>query len=234
MKRTYHHWEDWECCKAGFYETSPPAGTTSGVAIAMYAEFLLDIPRFAAAMDRVVDEWPNSCEHFLSNRNINRLAWLGQASMCIDTRVPAIYRGGFSRLSRAAQGRANSAAAGRLHKWMRGAEEHGFTLMPESAQSPGLENIPHARGVRARIAVYVDYWMRRGYPLGIPDEVPHRLMKLAIAPSYKAIGLAILRNDLYLTALGFAAPQSSWYGALKRIEIEARRGEPRPQLGWEF
>lgn len=66
---------------------------------------------------------------------------------------------------------------------------------------------------------YIDKWTARGYSEGIPDEVPARLMQLRKAPSYKAICVAILKNDLGdLCDL----PVSAWYSELKRIEISAR------------
>jgi predicted phosphoadenosine phosphosulfate sulfurtransferase len=61
-----------------------------------------------------------------------------------------------------------------------------------------------------------------GYPDDIPDEVPNELMRLGLAPSYRAIAVAILQNDLNFYSLGFASPTSPWYSALKRIEIAAR------------
>ena len=75
---------------------------------------------------------------------------------------------------------------------------------------------------------YLKTWQRRGYSDGIPDEVPARLMSLRKAPSYKAIALAILKNDI--TDLGFTPPASAWYSELKRIEIEARGGERQKRL----
>jgi predicted phosphoadenosine phosphosulfate sulfurtransferase len=53
-------------------------------------------------------------------------------------------------------------------------------------------------------------------------------MALRKAPSYKAIALAILKNDI--TDLGFTPPASAWYSELKRIEIEARGGERQKRL----
>jgi len=47
-------------------------------------------------------------------------------------------------------------------------------------------------------------------------------MRLNLAPSYKAIALAILKNDHHLTSLGYSAPVSPWYNAIKKLEIESR------------
>lgn len=75
-----------------------------------------------------------------------------------------------------------------------------------------------------RVDQYLSRWMACGYPEGIPDEVPDALMRANLAPSWKAIALAILKNDTAFSSLGFPAPTSEWYGALKRIELEARNG----------
>lgn len=64
--------------------------------------------------------------------------------------------------------------------------------------------------------------MGRGYPEDIPDTVPDELMRLNLAPSYKAIAVAILRGDVGLQVLGFVNPASEWYGIIKRHEIEQR------------
>lgn len=76
-----------------------------------------------------------------------------------------------------------------------------------------------------RIALYVEKWRGQGYPDDIPDEVPDRLMQLGLAPSYKTIAIAILKNDNHFVSLGFSAPESHWYGVLKRIELEERLNE---------
>ena len=81
---------------------------------------------------------------------------------------------------------------------------------------------------KAKINEYVTTWRGRGYGDGIPDEVPEVLAKQQLAPSFKAIAIAILKNDHALTTLGFAAPQSHWYGVLKRIELEERAKNAAP------
>ena len=80
MKQVFHPWTEWECYGAGMFDGETDLSPEE--AKIAYAVFLRDIPRFQAAMDRVVREWPKSCEHFLTNENTNRVAWLGQASMC--------------------------------------------------------------------------------------------------------------------------------------------------------
>lgn len=118
MKRIYHTFDKWECYPAGFYENQPPDGMTTAQANEAYAEFLRDVPRFEKALSRVLAEWVNSCEHYLSNETMNRIAWLGQAAMCIDTRVPSGFRGGFNKLSTDEQTAANEAALRALNTWL--------------------------------------------------------------------------------------------------------------------
>lgn len=83
-----------------------------------YTEFLRDIPRFERGLYRVLTEWRFSCEHYLSNETMNRIAWLGQAAMCIETRVPSGYRGGFNKLTPEEQQLANEAALAALNLWL--------------------------------------------------------------------------------------------------------------------
>ncbi len=123
MKRIYHTWEKWECYPAGFYENTPPSGKKLAECLAMYAEFLRDTPRFKAALHRVITEWQKSCEHYLSNECMNRIAWLGQASACIAMGLPACFRGGFNMLSEDEQRTANAAAMEALNEWLRGRGE---------------------------------------------------------------------------------------------------------------
>lgn len=133
MKRIYHTWDEWECYPAGFYEENPPKGISKAQAVEEYTAFLRDLPRFEAALNRVITEWKNSCEHYLSNENMNRVAWLGQAAMCIETRVPSSFRSGFNRLSPDEQAAANMMALKYLNVWLKRQGEPTLTL--ETAKS---------------------------------------------------------------------------------------------------
>jgi len=119
MNRIYHHWELWECYKAGFYSTTPPAGMTKDKCVNAYCKFLADLPRFEKALNKVLIEWPNSCDQFLSNENINRVAWLGQSSMCIDSGISSNFRAGFKLLTPKQQRLANLMAEKYLKIWLK-------------------------------------------------------------------------------------------------------------------
>lgn len=119
MERIYHTWDEWECYPAGFYENKPKHRNISeGLCKAMYADFLRDIPRFEEAMKGVLQDWPNSTEHYLSNDRMNRIAWLGQAAMCYATGIPSVFCGGFNQLTVEEQHAANLAALKYLNKWL--------------------------------------------------------------------------------------------------------------------
>jgi ParB-like chromosome segregation protein Spo0J len=109
--RVYHTWDKWEAFDAGFFDNTPRNRTlTANRCKAMYADFLRDIPRFEAAMEGVLTDWPNSTEHNLTNDRMNRIAWLGQAAMCYATGIPAAFCNGYSMMSTAEQEAADAAA----------------------------------------------------------------------------------------------------------------------------
>lgn len=118
MKKIWHPYLEWECFHAGMYSRKLPTGFDSESARIAYRDFLSDIQRFKNAMGRVLAEWPISCEHFLTNESLNRVAWLGQSSMCIETGISSWYRAGFKLLSDAQAKRANIAAEEYLRKWI--------------------------------------------------------------------------------------------------------------------
>ena len=115
ISRVYHPWWDWECYKAGFYKTT--CEVNDAKAKEMYRDFLRDLGAFSKGMNRVTTEWPNSCEQFLTNPSLNRIAWLGQSAMCISTGIPSCYRAGFKLLTAAEQASANGLAQEHLTWW---------------------------------------------------------------------------------------------------------------------
>lgn len=92
--RIFHTYDKWECYRAGFYATTMD-GMTKAQCEESYRVFLSDIPRFSRALEGVITEWEHSCEHYLTNAAMNRIAWLGQASACLDMGIPSTFRSGF-------------------------------------------------------------------------------------------------------------------------------------------
>lgn len=115
--RIFHTFEKWECHKAGFY-ASRKEGMTFEECEQAYADFLRNEQRFRSALESVTTEWKYSCEHYLTNRAMNRIAWLGQAAMCYATGIPSVFCSGFNRLSEDEQKFANGIAHEYLNKWM--------------------------------------------------------------------------------------------------------------------
>lgn len=115
--RIFHTYDKWECHKAGFYASKKDGMTAEECELA-YAEFLSDETRFRNALRFVLDNWINSCEHYLSNRSMNRIAWLGQAAMCQATGVPSKYCAGFNLLTEEQQQKANAIAYEYLNEWL--------------------------------------------------------------------------------------------------------------------
>lgn len=116
-QRIFHTYDKWECHKAGFYATTKP-GMTRTQCEEAYRDFLSDTKRFAEALEHIIIEWKYSCEQYLTNTAMNRIAWLGQAAMCYATGVPATFREGFNLLTSEQQQAANEVALVYLNKWL--------------------------------------------------------------------------------------------------------------------
>lgn len=119
--RIFHTWDKWECYRAGFYDERPKSGTVEECEAA-YGSFLADSERFETALRVVTSEWKYSCEHYLTNDRMNRIAWLGQASAAQAIGAPSCCRGGYHRLSEGQKAAADALALKYLNIWL---AEHG-------------------------------------------------------------------------------------------------------------
>ena len=88
--------------------------------------------------------------------------------------------------------------------------------------------------MKKKIENYIKDWKKKGYSKDIPDDAPERLMQLNKVPSYKAICIAILKNDHCLKSLGFQPKISKYYSILKKIEISQRESNEPQQLCFYF
>lgn len=115
--RIFHTYEKWECYKAGFYKSTMD-GMTKTQCEQSYKDLLSNETRFAEVLERVITEWKYSCEHYLTNVAMNRIAWLGQAALCYAYGIPSSYRNGFNLLTTEQQERANQVALEYLNRWL--------------------------------------------------------------------------------------------------------------------
>lgn len=118
MERIFHTWDKWECYPAGFYENKPPKGMTNEQAEEKYRELLADSDLFADVLSKIIEEWPHSCEHYLTNENMNRIAWMGQAALAYEYNIPARFRGGYNKLDDNQKKKADDVALEYINKWM--------------------------------------------------------------------------------------------------------------------
>lgn len=126
--RIFHTWDRWECYRAGFYAERPPGEMTQEQGEEAYREFLADPSRFEAALKVVTQEWEYSCEHYLTNDRMNRIAWLGQASVAQALHIPSGCRGGYHRLSDEQKQAADLLALEYLNRWLSDNQREAVTL----------------------------------------------------------------------------------------------------------
>lgn len=131
--RVFHEWQDWECYPAGFYSDKPPKGMDVEQCETAYRDFLANTDLFRREMHKMLETWKNSSEHYLTNDRMNRIAWIGQASMCYYSGVPSRFCGGYNLLSDEQKEAADRVALEGLNAWL---TSHGREpLSWEDAQS---------------------------------------------------------------------------------------------------
>lgn len=115
--RIFHTYDKWECHKAGFYKNTKE-GMTHEECENQYINILTNQKLFSSILAKVIIDWKNSCEHYLTNTAMNRIAWLGQAAVCYHTGVPSRYCTAWSKIPQEEQEKANKTALIFLNKWL--------------------------------------------------------------------------------------------------------------------
>lgn len=116
--RIFHTYDKWECHKAGFYN-STKIGMTHEECEYQFCNILTNLDLFAEILEKVIVEWKFSCEHYLTNKSMNRIAWLGQAAVCYHSGVPSRYSSAWFNLNEQQQKKANDVAYIYLNKWLK-------------------------------------------------------------------------------------------------------------------
>lgn len=75
---------------------------------------------YGKAMMRVINEWPVSCEHNLTDLNQNRRAWIGHAAACLEIGCPEhVTRKAWGYLTQLQRDEANEQATQAILAWER-------------------------------------------------------------------------------------------------------------------
>lgn len=90
-----------------------------------------------------------------------------------------------------------------------------------------LSSLPDAAAqhYHAKTEVFRKWWMDRGYPQGIPDEADAALEAHKLAPSWRRICKALLRNDYWCKTLGFSQHRSGSYDRYLVMMAKRRQRE---------
>lgn len=120
MKQIYHNYELWEDWINGMWSAVGKEQWEKMLPLAI--EFTGNAELYGAAMLRVIQEWPISCEQNLTNASINKKAWIGHAACCLEFGWPEyIVRAAWKHLSERQQIEANKMAQRAISIWI---EQH--------------------------------------------------------------------------------------------------------------
>jgi len=116
MKRIYHHYENWEDWKVGFYNNC--SGKEKPIKINQVLKMFNSKKLTEKYMNEVIDNWKYSCEHNFTNNTINQIAYLGQAACCLYKEIPAtITMEAWSLLDVKVRDRSDMIALKTIKKW---------------------------------------------------------------------------------------------------------------------
>ena len=113
MSKVQHPYGKWEDFHAGMYDLTRCLGDSD-----LAGELLRNPDGLGEAMRDVLDVWPFSAEHHLSNVEENRRAWLGQAACCYALDVTSLAtREAWGLLTDEQRDRANAVADTVILAW---------------------------------------------------------------------------------------------------------------------
>lgn len=125
--------------------------------------------------------------------------------------------------------RVNGANTGKIYSNNRGNVMGNHTItLPEghtwnSFALSILKSTPPktAEHYKNKIAVYIQWWKKRGYPDGIPDASDLKIENAGKAPSWRRVCKTLLKNDYWCKYLGFSPTKTSAYK--KYTDLMAKR-----------
>jgi hypothetical protein len=116
MKRIYHHHRKREELNSMMWKKAKPKEEKTMLKKAI--AFTMDTELYGEWMLRVIKEWPLSCEHNLTDNNLNKQAWIGHAAACLAINSPEyITRLAWHYLTEQQQNDANEKADKAIKIW---------------------------------------------------------------------------------------------------------------------
>jgi predicted phosphoadenosine phosphosulfate sulfurtransferase len=140
MRQVFYHYKEWEDYKAGVWRSVPPPEAKEYLEWAV--DFTGDHERYGEAMMKVVNKWPKTTRHHLTNPNINQKAWLGHAACCFENYCPEyIVRQAWGMLTEQQQILANNAAKVAILAWRKNYTSMGKTPLGINVHHAAVERI---------------------------------------------------------------------------------------------
>lgn len=87
-----------------------------------------------------------------------------------------------------------------------------------------LNSMPRKTGehFKNKIWKFIEWWSKRGYEEGIPDEADYDLEQKKLAPSWRRVCKSLLRNDFWCKGMGFSQQKSDAYVKYLKLMKEKR------------
>lgn len=116
MEQIFEHYENWEDFKNGMWRKVNKQDENKYLNDAIV--FMSDHIQFGKAMQRVINEWPVTCRHNLTDTATNRQAFMGQTACSIAINCPEyITRLAWGYLSNLQREKANGVADTAIRMW---------------------------------------------------------------------------------------------------------------------
>ena len=116
IAKIYHPVSKWECAKNGMWEDVLGQEVEKLLNVAI--EFTGNHVLYGNAMQKVIKTWKYSCENFLTDKSINRKAWLGHAACSLELKLPEnVVRMAWQKLTQEQKDLANKEAEKYIKEW---------------------------------------------------------------------------------------------------------------------
>lgn len=115
MKRIFHPYDKWEDYINGMYSKHHE---DADILIDLSKNMLSDQTKFYKYGKKMISEWVFSSDQNLSNKSINRMAWVGQATCCFAHEAPDfVTKKAWDSMEQKDRDAANKTAIKLINEW---------------------------------------------------------------------------------------------------------------------